>query len=62
MFVIFQTSHERTIFLKCLSTLNVNEIKKLLIHYFNKVVDLKESGRESDELIAKLDVSIFIVD
>lgn len=35
-------------------------MKKLLVHYFIKVVDLKESGRENDELISKLDVSEFI--
>lgn len=34
-------------------------MKKLLVHYFIKVVDLKESGRENDELISKLDVSEF---
>jgi hypothetical protein len=35
-------------------------MKKLLVHYFIKVVDLKESGRENDELISKLDVSKYI--
>ncbi|XP_022170360.1 uncharacterized protein LOC111033758 [Myzus persicae] len=48
-------SNETTIFWKCLSTLNVDELKKLLVHYFIKVVDLKESGRENDEIISKLD-------
>ncbi|KAL4100931.1 hypothetical protein QTP88_020956 [Uroleucon formosanum] len=48
-------SNETTIFWKCLSTLNIDELKKLLVHYFIKVVDLKESGRENDEIISKLD-------
>lgn len=29
------------------------------MHYFNRVVDLKESGKENDDIIAKLDVSNF---
>ncbi|XP_050426423.1 kinesin-like protein costa [Adelges cooleyi] len=48
-------SVEAAVFLKCLNNLNTTEIKKLLLHYFNKVVDLKESGRENDEIISKLD-------
>uniref|UniRef100_A0A2S2PKF9 Kinesin-like protein n=1 Tax=Schizaphis graminum TaxID=13262 RepID=A0A2S2PKF9_SCHGA len=48
-------SNETKLFWKCLSTLNIDELKKLLVHYFIKVVDLKESGRENDELISKLD-------
>ncbi|VVC33108.1 Hypothetical protein CINCED_3A009059 [Cinara cedri] len=48
-------SNETTIFMKCLSNLSIDEVKKLLIHFFIKVVDLKESGRENDEIIAKLD-------
>ncbi|KAE9524146.1 hypothetical protein AGLY_015511 [Aphis glycines] len=48
-------SNETKIFWKCLSTLSKNELKKLLVHYFIKVVDLKESGRENDEIISKLD-------
>lgn len=47
--------------MKCLSNLSIDEVKKLLIHFFIKVVDLKESGRENDEIIAKLDVSQFII-
>jgi hypothetical protein len=42
--------------MKFLSTLSNDEIKKLSAHYFIKVVDLKESGRENDEIISKLDV------
>ncbi|CAH1731946.1 uncharacterized protein LOC114126616 isoform X1 [Aphis gossypii] len=48
-------SNETKIFWKCLSTLSKSELKKLLVHYFIKVVDLKESGRENDEIISKLD-------
>ncbi|XP_015376557.1 PREDICTED: uncharacterized protein LOC107170866 [Diuraphis noxia] len=48
-------SNETAIFWKCLSTLNKDELKKLLVHYFIKVIDLKESGRENDEIISKLD-------
>ncbi|CAH1731346.1 nuclease SbcCD subunit C-like isoform X1 [Aphis gossypii] len=48
-------SNESKMFWKCLSTLSKDEMKKLLVHYFIKVVDLKESGRENDELISKLD-------
>lgn len=48
--------------MRCLSTLTEEEIKKLLVHYFVKNVDLKESGRETDDLIAELDVSKFIYD
>jgi len=59
--ICLQNSNETKIFWKCLSTLNINELKKLLVHYFIKVVDLKESGRENDELISKLDVSICIL-
>jgi len=58
---LLQNSNETKIFLKCLSTLNIDEIKKLLVHYFIKVVDLKESGRENDEIISKLDVSILYI-
>jgi len=58
---LLQNSNETTIFWKCLSTLNVDELKKLLVHYFIKVVDLKESGRENDEIISKLDVSILYI-
>ncbi|XP_060856715.1 uncharacterized protein LOC132934432 [Metopolophium dirhodum] len=50
-------SNEIKIFWKCLSTLNIDELKKLLVHYFIKVVDLKESGRENDEIISKLDAT-----
>lgn len=32
-------------------------MEQLLIHYFIKVVDLKECGRENDDIIATLDVS-----
>lgn len=35
-------------------------MKHLLNHYFNKVIDLKESSRENDEIIFKLDVSKLI--
>ncbi|CAI6355173.1 unnamed protein product [Macrosiphum euphorbiae] len=52
---IHTNSNETKIFWKCLSTLNIDELKKLLVHYFIKVVDLKESGRENDEIISKLD-------
>ncbi|XP_022182622.1 autophagy-related protein 23-like [Myzus persicae] len=48
-------SNETSIFWKCLSTLSIDELKKLLVHYFIKVVDLKETGRENDEIISKLD-------
>ncbi|XP_050529960.1 kinesin-like protein costa [Daktulosphaira vitifoliae] len=48
-------SIEGAVFLKSLNNLTLVEIKKLLIHYFNKVIDLKESGRENDEIISKLD-------
>jgi len=58
--IYLQNSNETKIFWKCLSTLNIDELKKLLVHYFIKVVDLKESGRENDEIISKLDVSICI--
>jgi len=54
-----QNSNETTVFLKLLSILNIEEIQKLLVHYFNRVVDLKESGKENDDIIAKLDVSKF---
>ncbi|XP_025207227.1 uncharacterized protein LOC112603041 [Melanaphis sacchari] len=54
---IQMNSNESKIFWKCLSTLNKDELKKLLVHYFIKVVDLKESGRQNDELISKLDES-----
>lgn len=46
--------------MKFISTLSNDEIKKLSAHYFIKVVDLKESGRENDEIICKLDVSKLI--
>jgi len=59
---LLQNSNETNIFWKCLSTLNIDELKKLLVHYFIKVVDLKESGRENDEIISKLDVSILYID
>jgi len=52
-----QNSNETTVFLKLLSILNIEEIQKLLVHYFNRVVDLKESEKENDDIIAKLDVS-----
>ncbi|XP_015372760.1 PREDICTED: nuclease SbcCD subunit C-like isoform X2 [Diuraphis noxia] len=52
---IQMNSNETTVFWKCLSTLSIDELKKLLVHYFIKVVDLKESGRENDEIISKLD-------
>lgn len=55
-----QDTNEASVFLKCLLTLSKNDIQQLLIHYFVKVVDIKESERENDELIAKLDVNIFI--
>jgi len=58
---LLQNSNETKIFWKCLSTLNIDELKKLLVHYFIKVVDLKESGRENDEIISKLDVSILYI-
>ncbi|XP_025194250.1 autophagy-related protein 23-like [Melanaphis sacchari] len=48
-------SNETKVFWKCLSTLSTDELKKMLVHYFIKVVDLKESGRENDEIISKLD-------
>lgn len=60
VFDCVQNTNEKSIFAKCLSTLSVDEVKKLLVHYFIKVVDLKETGRENDDLIAKLDVSKFI--
>jgi len=60
MDICLQNSNETAIFWKCISALNINELKKLLLHYFIKVVDLKESGRENDEIISKLDVSICI--
>lgn len=55
-----QNTNEKSVFTKCLSTLGIDEVKKLLVHYFIKVVDLKESSLESDDLIAKLDVRSFI--
>jgi len=58
--ICLQNSNETTVFWKCLSTLSIDELKKLLVHYFIKVVDLKESGRENDEIISKLDVSLCI--
>lgn len=60
LLISVQNSNESKMFWKCLSILSKDEMKKLLVHYFIKVVDLKESGRENDELISKLDVSEFI--
>lgn len=57
LIICIQNSNETKVFLKCLSTINREEMKGLTLHYFVKVVDLKESGKESDELISKLDVS-----
>lgn len=46
--------------MKFISTLSDDEIKKLSAHYFLRILDLKESGRENDEIICKLDVSKLI--
>jgi len=58
--IFSKKSKETNIFTRCLSTLNIEEIKKLLVHYFVKNVDLKESGQETDDIIAELDVSKLI--
>lgn len=55
-----QDTNEASVFLKCILTLSKTDIQKLLIHYFVRVVDMKLSERENDELISKLDVSNFI--
>lgn len=60
IFMCSQSSNEIKLFVKCLSTLKKDELKKILVRYYIKVVDLKETGRENDDLISKLDVSQFI--